>query len=103
METADLKSSDVTREKLLQDFKLIIRDTEELLKSTAGDLGEKAKATRERLTSALASAKVNCQRLEERAIEQARATDKLIRDYPYHSVGIALGVGLLFGALLNRK
>ena len=33
----------------------------------------------------------------------ARAADRVIRDHPYQTVGIAFGVGLLVGVLVNRK
>ncbi|MDB6067216.1 MAG: hypothetical protein JWR26_3424 [Pedosphaera sp.] len=39
----------------------------------------------------------------ERATEYAKATDKAIRSNPYQSIGIALGIGLLAGLLLNRN
>jgi ElaB/YqjD/DUF883 family membrane-anchored ribosome-binding protein len=33
----------------------------------------------------------------------AKATDEVIRANPYKAVGIALGVGVLVGYLLNRR
>ena len=33
----------------------------------------------------------------------ARATDRAIREHPYESIGIAFGVGVLIGVLINRK
>jgi ElaB/YqjD/DUF883 family membrane-anchored ribosome-binding protein len=39
----------------------------------------------------------------ERATEYAKATDKAIRSNPYQAIGIALGIGLLTGLLLNRN
>jgi ElaB/YqjD/DUF883 family membrane-anchored ribosome-binding protein len=38
----------------------------------------------------------------ERAISYARATDRAIRENPYQTIGIALGLGLITGMLLNR-
>ena len=52
---------------------------------------------------ALESAKATCQKLEEKAAAGARATDKIIREHPYQSIGIAFGLGLLIGVLVNRK
>ena len=96
-------SMEGTTEKLLEDVKQVVRDGEELLKAGAGELSEKGKAARARLASALESAKETGRRLQERTIAGAKATDKVIREHPYQSIGIAFGVGLLIGVLVNRK
>jgi len=43
------------------------------------------------------------QRAEEKAVERAKAADRVIRDHPYQTIGIAFGLGLLFGVLARRK
>ena len=90
-------------EKLLQDLKAVVHDGEELLRAGAQDLGERGSAARERLAAALETARETRRRLQERAAASAQATDRLIREYPYQSIGIAFGVGILFGILVNRK
>jgi len=90
-------------ERLLQDLKAVVRDGEELLRAGAHELGERGQAAREKLSAALEAAKETRRRLEERAVASAKATDRLIRDYPYQSIGIAFGIGLLIGVLANRK
>ena len=57
---------------------------------------------RGKLEAAIEKAKALCERMEERAVEAAKVTDKAIRDHPYHSAGIAFGVGLLIGVLATR-
>lgn len=94
---------EVNKDKLIADLKAVAQDTEELLKATAGQAGEKAAELRERLTSVLNSAKSACQRLEAKAAAGAENTDKLIRDHPYESIGIGFGAGLLLGLLLGRR
>ena len=96
-------SREVTTQKMIDDLKTVVRDGEELVKATAGELGEKTRVAREKLASALESARETCGRLEERAIAGAKATDKVIREHPYQSIGIAFGAGLLIGVLVNRK
>jgi len=81
----------------------VVRDSEELLKDSAGMVGEKAQEVRERLAETLESAKATCRRLQEKAVEGAKATDKVIREHPYQSIGAAFGVGLLIGVLVMRK
>lgn len=97
------ESTEATREKVVADFKALMRDAEELMKATADDLGEKAKDARARLKVALSEAKDSCAGLEERAAAGAKATDKVIREHPYQSLGVAFGVGLLIGVLVNRR
>lgn len=94
---------EVNKEKLIADLKAVAQDTEELLRATAGQAGEKAVELRERLTSVLDSAKSTCQRLEAKATAGAESTDKLLRDHPYEAIGVGFGAGLLLGLLLGRR
>jgi len=89
--------------RLVNDLKIIGRDTEDLIKATAGDLTEKTKEARSRLITAVQSAKDSCLELQDKAIAGARGTDKAIRENPYKTLGIALAVGLLVGFLINRR
>jgi ElaB/YqjD/DUF883 family membrane-anchored ribosome-binding protein len=94
---------EVTMGKLVQDFKVVMHDAESLLKASAGELGERAREARVRLAASLESARANFQKVEERAVEGARATDRVIREHPYQSIGVAFGVGLLIGVLVTRR
>ena len=96
-------TADVTKEKIMEDLKVVARDAEALMKATAQGMGEKAQEARERLGVAVERAKESCRKLEDKARAGAKATDKVIREYPYQSVGIAFGIGLLIGVLVNRK
>ncbi|HEY9509455.1 MAG TPA: DUF883 family protein, partial [Verrucomicrobiae bacterium] len=99
METRTESDIEQSTEKLLQDLREVVRDGEELLKAGASELGERGSAAREKLAAALEVARETQQRLQERAMQGARATDQLIRANPYQAVGIAFGVGLLVGVL----
>ena len=90
-------------ERLAADMKLLARDAEELLKATAGEAGEKIKEVRNRLARALESAKTTADHLQDKTVQAARAADQTIRDHPYESIGIALGVGLVIGLLVGRR
>lgn len=92
-----------TREKLAEDLRLLVHDAEQLLKSGVNEAGEKAAELRARLQASLDNAKGTMKRLEDRAIAGARAADRVIRDHPYESLGIAFGIGLLVGVLINRR
>ena len=93
----------LANERLTSNLKTVVQDAEELMKATAGQAGEKVTQARGRLSAALESAKATCQRLEEKTVAAAKATDKTIRAHPYQSIGIAFGLGLLVGVLVARK
>ena len=90
-------------EKLLRDLKAVVHDGEDLLRAGVHDLSERGVAARERLAAALEMAKETRRKLEERVKAGAEATDRMVREHPYQSVGAAFGVGLLLGILLNRR
>jgi ElaB/YqjD/DUF883 family membrane-anchored ribosome-binding protein len=103
METRSAEEIEGSTEKLLQDLKAVVRDGEELLRAGAQDLSERGIAARERLAAALEAAKETRRKLQERAVHGARATDRIIREYPYQSIGIAFAAGMLIGLLANRR
>ena len=103
METRSAEEIEDSTERLLRDLKAVVHDGEELLKAGAKDLSERAMAARERLAAALEVAKETRRKLQERAINGARATDRMVREHPYQSIGVAFGVGMLIGILVNRR
>jgi ElaB/YqjD/DUF883 family membrane-anchored ribosome-binding protein len=90
-------------QKLTSDLNLVLADAENLLKATAGAGDEKVREAQSRLASALASAKATCERLKKKTVEAAKATDHVIRQHPYQSIGIAFGIGSLIGVLVGRR
>jgi ElaB/YqjD/DUF883 family membrane-anchored ribosome-binding protein len=97
----------LARGRVMVDMKSLVRDSEDLLKATAGDVGEKVKETRSRLTTALQRAKETCENLQEQTRATARVAagkaDTMIRSHPYESLGVVFGLGLLLGVLVTRK
>ncbi len=103
METRSTEEIEASTERLLQDIKAVVRDGEALLRAGAHELSDRGVAARERLAAALKVAKETRQKLEQRALASARATDQLIREKPYQSIGVAFGIGILLGIILNRR
>ena len=101
METyfSNMTATDGTREKLVEDLIILVHDAEELVKSTGSDLAGKSKTE---LNAALGRMKASCGKLQVKAAASARQADRIIREHPYQSIGIAFGVGLLIGVLVNR-
>ena len=88
-----------TKQRLVKDLITLVHDAEDLVKATGGDIADRSK---KELMEALERVKASCKRLEEQAATSLRAADRAIRQHPYESMGIALGLGLVLGVLLNR-
>lgn len=100
-------TTDVNKDKLVADLKVVVADAEELLRATASQAGEKVVAARERIQASLATAKVKLADAERAAVakakEAAKATDEYVHDNPWQAVGIAAGIGVLLGLLIGRR
>ena len=90
-------------EKTLQDLGAAVREGEEMLSAAAGESGEKGRALRARLETAIDKAKALYERLEEKSVAAAKTADQTVRRHPYEAIGIAFGVGLLIGVLAARS
>ncbi len=99
--------SALARERVYADLRALSRDAEDLLRATAGDMSEKAKEARSKVAEALDRARNTCDSLQEKSAANAQVAaqkaDTVIRAHPYESMGIAFGIGLLIGVLVNRK
>jgi len=97
----------VTKDKLIADIKLVIADSEELLRATAGVAGDKMADVRAKAQDHLNSAKIKLAEAEAMVVDKAkavgRATDDYVHDNPWAAVGIATGVGFLVGLLIGRR
>lgn len=99
--------TDVTKEKLIADVRLVIADTEELLRATAGQAGEKIADIRAKTQDRLAAAKIKLAEAEIAVVDKAkqvgRAADDYVHDNPWRSVGVAAGFGFIVGLLIGRR
>jgi len=98
-----MNPSEINTGRLVSELKTVTKDAEELLKTVSGEKGNGSHEIRMRLSSAIESAKATYRRLEEKAVAGAKATDKVVREHPYESLGVAFGLGLLVGVLVSRK
>ena len=98
---------DVTTDKLMQELKAVVGDTEDLLKATASQGGEQIARIRARAEESLQTARARMrsitQAAEAQALEAAREVDKQVHANPWTAVGIAAGLGLALGIVLGRK
>jgi len=100
-------NTDVSKDKLVADLKVVVADAEELLRATASQAGEKVAAARERIQASLATAKVKLSDAERALLEKsklaAKATDEYVRENPWQAVGAAALAGLVLGVLISRR
>ena len=97
----------VSKEKLMEDLKVVVTDAEELLKATASQTGERIAAARAKAEESLRVARVRLADAQAALVEKtkiaAKATDEYVHENPWKAVGIAAVAGLLLGALISRR
>ena len=97
-------------EHLLDETKRMLAHTEDLLKATASEAGEKAADARSRISGRIGSLRSRLVDLEEelatRARRAGRRVDRYAHEHPWETavVGAAVGaaLGALIGVLLTR-
>lgn len=99
--------TDVNKDKLIADFKVVVADAEELLRATASQAGDKAADLRAKIQTRLADAKLRIADAEAAVVDRAkqvgRVADNYVHDNPWRSVGIAAGFGFIVGLLIGRR
>lgn len=97
----------VSREKLVADLKVVVADTDELLRATAGQASEKVAEIRARLQDQLVNAKASLAEAQAAVVDKAKqvghAADDYVHDNPWRSVGVAAGIGFIVGLLIGRR
>jgi ElaB/YqjD/DUF883 family membrane-anchored ribosome-binding protein len=96
----DLISEDATLDKLVDDLVLLVQGANEFADAAGVRLGS---IQGEELRTRLERLKEGCVQVSEHVAASARATDKLLRHYPYSFAGLAFAIGLAAGLLSNRK
>ena len=97
-----MKTSEISP-RIKGDLGSVTEDGEEELKATAEQGSERVKELRARLSATLDATKAAAQRLEDKTVAAAKATDRCIREHPYETIGVAFGLGLLIGVLAARR
>lgn len=100
----DTAGATQTPEDVLNELRALVSEAERMIgqapagncEATVAALKERFEAAQERLALFYATAK-------RKVVAGARYTDETIRENPYQSMALALGVGLVAGALLGRR
>jgi ElaB/YqjD/DUF883 family membrane-anchored ribosome-binding protein len=92
---------------LADELRNVVNQAEELLRAVGSDSNEAISALRDRVFEAVDTAKTRLSDLEQQAQRATQrvsaATETYIRENPWTTIGIAVGAGLLLGALLTHR
>lgn len=88
---------------LRHDARQLTEDAEALLEATQHVVDEKVTAARQKLVSTLQRSREIWENVEGKALESAHKADLLVREHPYPTAAVALGIGALLGLLLSRR
>jgi ElaB/YqjD/DUF883 family membrane-anchored ribosome-binding protein len=98
---------EVSKDKLMEDLRLVVADAEELLRATANQAGEGAAAARARIQDRLQDVKQSLVAAETSVIEStqqaAKITDEYVHENPWKAIGISACVGAIVGILVARR
>jgi ElaB/YqjD/DUF883 family membrane-anchored ribosome-binding protein len=81
----------------------LAEDVRALVAATGDVAGDKVAEARKRLSAALDSGKELIGRVRERAVDHAKAADRVVRENPYQALLIAFGAGAVIGFLATRR
>ena len=100
-------ASEISKEKLMQDFRTLVTDADELLKAIANVPGQQIATARLRVEESLNAAKAGLTMAQASIVANAKlaakAGDDYVRANPWSAIGIAAAVGAVVGALIARR
>ena len=95
------------KERLIRDLRSVIEDTEELLRLTAGQVGERIVEVRNRAQGSLVQARAQLARVQAEAVArggQAKTeVDEYVHAHPWKAIGVVALAGLIIGSLISRR
>jgi ElaB/YqjD/DUF883 family membrane-anchored ribosome-binding protein len=98
---------EVSTDKLVKDLRAVVVDTEDLLKATAGQTGERIEKVRARAEESVRNARTRVQAashdVQAAAQDAMHEVDTQVRQNPWTAVGVAAAIGLVIGVLIGRK
>jgi len=100
-------NASVTRDKLVEDVKVLAKDVQDLLKATASVVGDKAAEARVKVEESLKIAQDKLSdahgHVKAKGQEAFAVTDTYVRDNPWNAVGVAAGIGFLLGVVFSAS
>lgn len=100
---APMKTNRASPEKVLNELRALLSEAEELVADSAREGREAATAAlRDRFVAAQEQLAELYTDVRSKVVAGAKYTDATIREHPYASLAVALGAGVIAGALLVR-
>lgn len=95
------------RNRLVDDLKLVIKDAEELLRSSGQQVDEGYQAARAKFESTLSNARGGLTSLQGNVFASSREalanTNQYVQQHPWQSVSVGALAGLVLGMWLGRR
>lgn len=88
---------------LRHDARTLAQDARTLVQATADVADEKVSAARQRISEAIERGKSIYTGVQSEVFKKAKAADEHVREHPYQSIAVALGVGVLLGLMFSRR
>ncbi len=93
-----------TPQDLLNDLRALVVEAEQMMEDSVSEHSQEAiEAVRVRFAAAQERLAQLCESTKKKVVAGARYTDETIRENPYQSLAVALGVGVLVGVLIGRR
>lgn len=96
-----------SKDRLASDFKSLVNDAEELLRTAGSYSGEGFAQARAKFEQRLSDLKGTMADAQSAAFDKykqaAETTDRYVRDNPWQAIGVAAAVGILIGFLTTRR
>ena len=103
----DNTSNEITKDQLINDFKVVVADAEALVKATANTGGEKLAEVRAKAQESLNIAKAAMNDAQAAVLARTKAvakvTDVYVHENPWRAIGFAASVGVVVGLLIGRR
>jgi ElaB/YqjD/DUF883 family membrane-anchored ribosome-binding protein len=98
------KTADHTPAELLAELKTLVSEAETMMADSLSEHTADAIANlRERFNSAHERFSEVYDRTKKKVVAGAKYTDTTIRENPYQSIAVALGIGVLLGLVVGRR
>jgi ElaB/YqjD/DUF883 family membrane-anchored ribosome-binding protein len=101
-----MNTLDINKEKIIANFKTIVADTEELLKATTHQAGDKIDRLKFKLIDRVNNVRTSIEKAEDVVIDEAKHAVEVTNEYvhrkPWQLIVAAAGVGAILGFILRR-
>jgi ElaB/YqjD/DUF883 family membrane-anchored ribosome-binding protein len=97
-------STTETPEQIIEHISRLMSEAEAMLAGPVADqVSSKISDLKDRLSDARDKMGDMYSQARKKVVAGAKYTDETIREYPYYSIGVALGVGVLLGVVVGRS